>query len=316
MKQIYLYLMKMFTLLILVTIMIMLSVAFLTLLERKFLGYIQMRKGPNKISIMGMLQPFSDAIKLLSKEFSFAMSINFIYYIFSPILSLVLILMMWMIYPIWVNFMIFKLGLVYLLCCFSLGVYGLLMSGWSSNSSYSMLGSIRGVSQSISYEVSLAIILIIPMLMLNKMNFIYLFNMQMMGGWNMMFMWPLGVMFFFSIMAELNRTPFDFSEGESELVSGFNIEYSSVGFILIFLSEYASIMFLSFLFSIFFLGGDYMDMNFYLKILFLSIMVIWIRGTMPRFRYDLLMYLCWMIILPISLNYMFYMIILKFYMFK
>nr|AFN27604.1 NADH dehydrogenase subunit 1 [Diadromus collaris] len=295
---------------IMVMISILISVAFLTLMERKFLSYIQIRKGPNKLGLIGILQPFSDAIKLMMKEFYLINKLNYMIYLISPMISLILILMMWLIYPFYSNYFMMKLGLMYLMCCLSLGVYSLLMSGWSSNSSYSMLGSLRSLAQSISYEVSLSIIMIIPMFLIDNFNFMNLMYYQE-NIWLFIFMWPLGLMFLFSIMAELNRTPFDFSEGESELVSGFNIEYMSSGFVLLFLSEYASILFLSFLFNLLFLGSKMINMMFYLKMMFLVILIIWIRGTLPRFRYDLLMYLCWLMILPFSLNYMFYMIFFK-----
>lgn len=222
---------------------------------------------------------------------------------------------MWIIYPFWVNYLRFRVGLIYLLCCFRLGVYGILIAGWSSNSIYSLLGSIRSLAQSISYEVRLAIIIIIPIILIERLNFNNLLNNQLIGYWFIIFMWPLGILFFFRIIAELNRTPFDFSEGESELVSGFNVEYRRVGFVIIFLSEYARILFLRFIFCIFYLGGNFIRFIFYLKILFISFIIIWIRGTLPRFRYDILIYLCWVIILPFSLNYLFYIIFFKIYIY-
>lgn len=289
--------------------------AFLTLIERKFLRYIQIRKGPNKIGILGLIQPFSDAIKLLSKEFQLNLKLNFIIYILSPIFRLILILIIWIIYPFWSNFIIIKLRLLYLICCLRLRVYGLLISGWSSNSSYSLLGSLRSLAQSISYEVRLSIIIIIPIFLINDINIIKLYYYQNFN-WLVIILWPLRLVFFFRIIAELNRTPFDFSEGESELVSGFNIEYGRIGFILIFLSEYSRILFIRFLYCLIFLGGDFFKFIFYLKIIILSFLIIWIRGTLPRFRYDLLIYLCWLVILPFSLNYMCYIIFFKIIIFK
>nr|AZL93089.1 NADH dehydrogenase subunit 1 [Amblyjoppa sp. ZJUH_2016002] len=309
MKQFYLNMIMLNIMMILVMVSVLISVAFLTLLERKFLGYIQIRKGPNKLGILGLLQPFSDAIKLMMKEFYFMNKLNYLIYVISPMFSLILILMMWMIYPFWSNYLMMMFGLLYLMCCLSLSVYGMLLSGWSSNSSYSMLGSLRSLAQSISYEVSLSIIMIIPMLLIDSMNFMNLsFNLN---NWMIIYMWPLGMVFLFSIMAELNRTPFDFSEGESELVSGFNVEFMSSGFVLLFLSEYASIIFLSFLFNLIFFSGNNLGLEFFLKMLFMVILIIWVRGTLPRFRYDLLMYFCWLMILPFSLNYMFYMVFFK-----
>lgn len=305
------YLFNLILNLLLVTIIILISVAFLTLMERKFLSYIQIRKGPNKVGFIGLIQPFRDAIKLLSKEIIFINKVNLLIYIYSPILRFILIIIIWIIYPFWVNNLRIKIGLIYLICCLRLGVYGLILSGWASNSSYSLLGSIRSLAQSISYEVRLSIIIIIPILLLDNFNLNNLFYIQKNRIWLIIYIWPLSLIFFFSIIAELNRTPFDFSEGESELVSGFNVEYRRVGFILIFLSEYARILFLRFLFRLFYLGGDYFNLNFYLKILLIVFIVIWIRGSLPRFRYDLLIYICWLIILPFTLNYIFYIILFK-----
>nr|AZL93385.1 NADH dehydrogenase subunit 1 [Pimpla luctuosa] len=309
MKQINIYMYMSMIILILVVIMILISVAFLTLMERKLLGYIQIRKGPNKLGFMGLLQPFSDAIKLLSKEDFIMYKLNYLYYYISPIYSLILTLMMWMIYPFLSNLMMLNYGMIYLMCCLGLGGYGLLIAGWSSNSSYAMLGSLRSLAQSISYEVSLVIIMISSLLLINSFN-LNNFNLFQEKCWMVMFMWPISMMFFFSIMAELNRTPFDFSEGESELVSGFNVEYSSGSFVLIFLSEYSSILFMSFLYILFYVGSKY-EFYFYLNIMLLSFLILWIRGTLPRFRYDLLMYFCWLMILPFSLNYMMFMLMFK-----
>lgn len=295
---------------ILVIIRVLISVAFLTLIERKFLGYIQIRKGPNKLGFLGLLQPFSDAIKLLMKEFYLIFKLNYLIYIISPIISLILILMIWLIYPFYSNYLIIIFGLIYLICCLRLGVYRLIISGWSSNSSYSILGSIRSLAQSISYEVRLSIIMIIPIFLVDRIRFISLIYFHK-SNWLIIYIWPLRIVFLFRIMAELNRTPFDFSEGESELVSGFNVEYISSGFILLFLSEYARILFLRFLFNLIFLGIRNFSILFFIKIIFLVTLVVWIRGTLPRFRYDLLIYFCWLIILPFSLNYIFYIIFFK-----
>nr|UVU30540.1 NADH deshydrogenase subunit 1 [Xorides funiuensis] len=304
MKQIYIYMMMTLLFLILVLLMILISVAFLTLMERKILGYIQIRKGPNKLGILGILQPFSDAIKLLSKEYIFMIKLNYFLFFFSPMFMFLMIMVIWLIYPFYCNLLSLNYSLIFLLCCLSFSSYGMMMSGWSSNSAYSMLGSVRSLSQSISYEVSLSIILLSLILLVDNFNLL-MYNFYQSFLWFIIYLMPLSLMFFVSLMAELNRSPFDFSEGESELVSGFNVEYSSGGFILIFLSEYSSILFMSFLYVMFFMGGDFYSFYFYLKILFLSILIIWIRGSLPRFRYDLLMYLCWMLILPMSLYYLF-----------
>uniref|UniRef100_UPI00315C7A7F NADH dehydrogenase subunit 1 n=1 Tax=Vanessula milca TaxID=311138 RepID=UPI00315C7A7F len=286
---------------------VLIGVAFLTLLERKILGYIQIRKGPNKMGYMGLLQPFSDAIKLFSKEQIYLNYSNYLVYYFSPIMSFILSLMVWMLIPYMFNMFMFNLGILFFLCCTSVGVYTLMIAGWSSNSNYSLLGGLRAVAQTISYEVSMSLIMMSSIVMIMDFNLVKFFNYQLMI-WFIFLMMPLSLCFLSSLMAETNRTPFDFAEGESELVSGFNIEYSSGGFALIFLAEYSSILFMSLLFVIIYMGGFNLTFMFYLKLVFLSFFFIWVRGTLPRYRYDKLMYLCWKIYLPVSLNFLlFYM---------
>nr|YP_009537947.1 NADH dehydrogenase subunit 1 [Athyma pravara]AYN60677.1 NADH dehydrogenase subunit 1 [Athyma pravara] len=282
---------------------VLIGVAFLTLLERKVLGYIQIRKGPNKMGMMGILQPFCDAIKLFSKEQAYLNYSNYFSFYFSPIVSFMLSLMIWMIIPYVFNMVVFNLGLLFFLCCTSIGVYTLLIAGWSSNSNYSLLGGLRAVAQTISYEVSLSLILMSSIILIMDFNMLKFSEYQYLV-WLMMMMMPLSMCFLSSLMAETNRTPFDFAEGESELVSGFNIEYSSGGFALIFLAEYSSILFMSLLFVIIYMGGYDLNLMFYLKLVFLSFFFIWVRGTLPRYRYDKLMYLCWKSYLPLSLNYL------------
>nr|WIM00499.1 NADH dehydrogenase subunit 1 [Polyura dolon] len=289
---------------------VLIGVAFLVLLERKVLGYIQIRKGPNKVGFLGLLQPFSDAIKLFSKEQIYLNYSNYIYYYFSPVLSFMLGLMSWMVIPYYFNMIMFNMGILFFLCCASLGVYTVMIAGWSSNSNYSLLGGLRAVAQTISYEVSLALIMLSSIMLIMDFNLIKFANYQEMI-WFLMMMMPLSLCFLSSLMAETNRTPFDFAEGESELVSGFNTEYSSGGFALIFLAEYSSILFMSLLFVIMYMGGYDLSLFFYLKIMLISFSFIWIRGTLPRYRYDKLMYLCWKSYLPISLNYLLFFIGLK-----
>lgn len=288
----------------------------MTLIERKLLGYIQIRKGPNKLGFLGLLQPFSDAIKLLAKEDYTIFKLNYLFYYIAPIFRLVLTLIIWIIYPFIRNLIIINYRIIYLICCLGLGGYGLLISGWSSNSSYAILGSIRSLAQSISYEVRLSIIILSSFLLINNFNLSNLIIYQN-NCWILLYIWPIRLIFFFRIMAELNRTPFDFSEGESELVSGFNVEYRRGGFVLIFLSEYSRILFLRLLFSILYIRSvEYLNLILCIKIILLSFLILWIRGTLPRFRYDLLIYLCWLIILPFSLNYIFYIILFKLIIFK
>nr|AQT38634.1 NADH dehydrogenase subunit 1 [Megathymus violae] len=295
---------------IILIIGVMIGVAFLTLLERKILGYIQIRKGPNKVGFMGLLQPFSDAIKLFSKEQVYLLNANYLIYYFCPIIGFVLSLLIWVLIPYYFNLISFNLGVLFFLCCISLGVYTIMIAGWSSNSNYSLLGGMRAVAQTISYEVSLSLILLSSILMILDFNLVK-FNIYQSLVWFFFLMFPLSLCMLSSSLAETNRTPFDFAEGESELVSGFNVEYSSGGFALIFLAEYSSILFMSLLFTLIYLGGYSLSLIFYLKMVFISFIFIWVRGTLPRYRYDKLMYLCWKIYLPISLNYLLLFIGLK-----
>ncbi|YP_009473452.1 NADH dehydrogenase subunit 1 (mitochondrion) [Choristoneura fumiferana] len=282
---------------------VLIGVAFLTLLERKVLGYIQIRKGPNKLGFTGILQPFSDAIKLFTKEQTYPLFSNYLVYYFSPIFSFFLSLLIWMVIPYYFNMISFNLGFLFFFCCTSLGVYTLMISGWSSNSNYSLLGGLRAVAQTISYEVSLALIMLSVIIMIMDFNLVK-FNYYQSMIWFMFMMMPLSLCWLSSSLAETNRTPFDFAEGESELVSGFNIEYSSGGFALIFLAEYSSILFMSMLFILMYMGGYDLSLFFYLKLVFISFFFIWVRGTLPRYRYDKLMYLAWKSYLPLSLNFL------------
>nr|YP_010240548.1 NADH dehydrogenase subunit 1 [Nothybus sumatranus]QTF87889.1 NADH dehydrogenase subunit 1 [Nothybus sumatranus] len=284
-------------------ICVLVSVAFLTLLERKVLGYIQLRKGPNKVGIMGIPQPFCDAIKLFTKEQTYPLMSNYISYYFSPIISLFLSLVVWLCMPIFVKLYSFNLGVLFFLCCTSLGVYTVMIAGWSSNSNYALLGGLRAVAQTISYEVSMALVLLCFIFLIGSYNW-YDFYIYQKYIWFFFILFPLSMIWLSISLAETNRTPFDFAEGESELVSGFNVEYSSGGFALIFLAEYASILFMSMLFCVLFLGADIFSFLFYFKLMFLSFVFIWVRGTLPRFRYDKLMYLTWKCYLPFSLNYL------------
>nr|CAH59776.1 NADH dehydrogenase subunit 1 [Rhagades brandti] len=306
-------LMILFGVLILI-IGVLVGVAFLTLLERKVLGYIQIRKGPNKLGFLGMLQPFSDAIKLFTKEQIYPKFSNYMSYYFSPVISFLLSLMVWLIMPYYFNMISFNLGMLFFFCIISLGVYTVMIAGWSSNSNYSMLGGLRAVAQTISYEVSLALIMLSGIMFIMDFNLMK-FNLYQNLIWFIFLMLPISLCWLSSSLAETNRTPFDFSEGESELVSGFNIEYSSGGFALIFLAEYSSILFMSMFFSLMYLGGYNLSILFYLKLVFIGFLFIWVRGTLPRYRYDKLMYLAWKTYLPISLNFLMFLMGLKIYFF-
>nr|APA38582.1 NADH dehydrogenase subunit 1 [Phormia regina] len=298
---------------LLLIIFVLVSVAFLTLLERKVLGYIQIRKGPNKVGIAGIPQPFCDAIKLFTKEQTYPLLSNYISYYFSPIFSLFLSLLVWMCMPMFVKLFSFNLGLLFFLCCTSLGVYTVMIAGWSSNSNYALLGGLRAVAQTISYEVSLALVLLSFIFLMGGYNMLMFYKYQMFI-WFLFIMFPMALVWFSISLAETNRTPFDFAEGESELVSGFNVEYSSGGFALIFLAEYASILFMSMLFCVMFLGSDVFSFFFYIKLTFVSFMFIWVRGTLPRFRYDKLMYLAWKSFLPFSLNFLLFFVGFKIFL--
>nr|YP_010287467.1 NADH dehydrogenase subunit 1 [Ophthalmitis albosignaria]UKT61798.1 NADH dehydrogenase subunit 1 [Ophthalmitis albosignaria]UNP54272.1 NADH dehydrogenase subunit 1 [Ophthalmitis albosignaria] len=292
---------------------VLIGVAFLTLLERKVLGYIQIRKGPNKVGLIGILQPFSDAIKLFTKEQTFPIYSNYFSYYFSPVIGFILSLMIWMLIPYYFNLVSFNLGVLFFFCCTSLGVYTVMVAGWSSNSNYALLGGLRSVAQTISYEVNLALIFLSSIILIMDFNLVKFSEYQNMV-WFLFIMFPLGLMWISSMMAETNRTPFDFAEGESELVSGFNVEYSSGGFALIFLAEYSSILFMSMLFVLVYLGGYNMTLFFYFKLVFISFVFIWVRGTLPRYRYDKLMYLSWKSYLPVSLNFLLFYMGLKIFL--
>nr|QXM16947.1 NADH dehydrogenase subunit 1 [Neoneuromus coomani] len=294
-------------------ICVMVGVAFLTLLERKVLGYVQIRKGPNKVGFWGIPQPFCDAIKLFTKEQTYPVMSNYLMYYFSPIISLFLVLMTWMVFPMEWGMWSFNLGVLFFLCCLSLGVYTVMIAGWSSNSNYALLGGLRAVAQTISYEVSLALILMSFILLISSFSLFDLYKYQKFI-WFMFISFPMMLVWFVSCLAETNRTPFDFAEGESELVSGFNVEYSSGGFALIFLAEYASILFMSMLLILLFIGGDVFSFIFYIKLSLISFMFIWVRGTLPRYRYDMLMYLAWKSFLPLSLNYLVFFVGLKIFL--
>nr|YP_010728566.1 NADH dehydrogenase subunit 1 [Helota yehi]WEA76652.1 NADH dehydrogenase subunit 1 [Helota yehi] len=293
---------------------VLIGVAFLTLLERKVLGYIQIRKGPNKVGFIGLVQPFSDAIKLFSKEQIYPYMSNFNLYYLCPVINLFLSLLIWMCMPFITLNLNFNFSLLFFLSVSSLSVYSIMLAGWSSNSNYSLLGSLRSVAQTISYEVSLALILMSFMFLILNVNIFDLMKFQL-NIWFLFIMFPLCMMWLVSGLAETNRTPFDFAEGESELVSGFNVEYSSGGFAMLFLAEYSSILFMSMLSVFLFMGGNLLSWMFFMKLVFVSFFWIWVRGTLPRFRYDKLMYLSWKSYLPVSLNLLLLYLSLKMFIF-
>nr|YP_009164809.1 NADH dehydrogenase subunit 1 [Lamellibrachia satsuma]YP_010938132.1 NADH dehydrogenase subunit 1 [Lamellibrachia barhami]AKR07097.1 NADH dehydrogenase subunit 1 [Lamellibrachia satsuma]WLD05632.1 NADH dehydrogenase subunit 1 [Lamellibrachia barhami] len=287
-------------------LMVLMAMAFFTLLERKVLGYIQIRKGPNKVSLMGLPQPFADAIKLFTKELSLPTSSNLYPFIYSPIMGLSLALLFWSLYP-YSSPMYFPMyGALLFLCISSLNVYATLSAGWSSNSKYALLGAIRSIAQTISYEVSMALTLLSALIILLSFNLILMTSSQ--WSWVALMFPPLFMIWFITSLAETNRTPFDLSEGESELVSGFNVEFSAGSFALIFMAEYTNILTMSLFTSIFFFGmipmSMFTDIPLILKTMFFAFLFIWVRGTLPRMRYDKLMNLAWKSFLPLSLSIM------------
>nr|QHD26822.1 NADH dehydrogenase subunit 1 [Hemifusus tuba] len=300
-------------------ICILLAVAFFTLLERKGLSYIQIRKGPNKVGFMGLPQPIADAAKLLTKEIAKPTMANYSPYFMAPILSFILALLLWQLYPSLYSCSYFKWGILFFLCVSGMNVYGTLLAGWASNSKYALLGSLRAIAQTISYEVSMILVLLFPLFLVGSFSFIEIKESQEFI-WLTFLMIPVSLMWFVTCIAETNRAPFDFAEGESELVSGFNIEYGAAGFALIFLAEYANILVMSLFSSLLFFGGSSLmfiesDLGFMLKVLFFAFVFIWVRGSYPRFRYDLLMSLTWKGFLPASLSFLLLIAILASYLY-
>nr|AKM70143.1 NADH dehydrogenase subunit 1 [Greenidea kuwanai] len=279
---------------------VFMSVAFFSLLERKILGYMQLRKGPNKFFLKGIFPPMSDGLKLFFKEVNYPNKMNFFFFLFSPVLGLLISVFFWFIYPyIGLNYLM-SFGLIFMFCCSSFMVYIFLLISWSSNSNYSVLGMIRFISQMISYEVSMMIIILNLMFLINSFNlndfFIYQINIKF-----FFFIFLLFFMLLISFLAKKNRSPFDFSEGEKKKISGFKMEFGSFSFIFIFMSENMKMMFLGMLIFEKFFG--LMKKKIYLKIFILFFMFLEIgeRGPLPRFRNEKLKYLIWKSILPFSL---------------
>nr|WEY35189.1 NADH dehydrogenase subunit 1 [Eubalaena australis]WEY35202.1 NADH dehydrogenase subunit 1 [Eubalaena australis]WEY35267.1 NADH dehydrogenase subunit 1 [Eubalaena australis]WEY35306.1 NADH dehydrogenase subunit 1 [Eubalaena australis]WEY35319.1 NADH dehydrogenase subunit 1 [Eubalaena australis] len=286
---------------------ILLAVAFLTLVERKILGYMQFRKGPNIVGPHGLLQPFADAIKLFTKEPLRPATSSTTMFIIAPVLALTLALTMWSPLPMPYPLINMNLGVLFMLAMSSLAVYSILWSGWASNSKYALIGALRAVAQTISYEVTLAIILLSVLLMNGSFTLSTLATTQE-HLWLIFPTWPLAMMWFISTLAETNRAPFDLTEGESELVSGFNVEYAAGPFALFFLAEYANIIMMNMFTTILFLGTfhdphtpELYTTNLIIKTLLLTMSFLWIRASYPRFRYDQLMHLLWKSFLPLTL---------------
>nr|YP_009092217.1 NADH dehydrogenase subunit 1 [Lasiopodomys mandarinus]AHG30920.1 NADH dehydrogenase subunit 1 [Lasiopodomys mandarinus] len=297
------YLINILTLLVPVLI----AMAFLTLVERKMLGYMQLRKGPNIVGPYGILQPFADAMKLFIKEPLRPLTTSTTLFILAPTLSLSLALSLWIPLPMPHPLINLNLGVLFILATSSLSVYSILWSGWASNSKYSMFGALRAVAQTISYEVTMAMILLSVILMNGSFSIQSLIFTQE-PLWLLIPTWPLAMMWFISTLAETNRAPFDLTEGESELVSGYNVEYAAGPFALFFMAEYMNIILMNALSTIVFMGPLHKTLipelyttDFMLKTLILTTLFLWIRASYPRFRYDQLMHLLWKNFLPLTL---------------
>lgn len=283
----------------------LIAIAFYTLIERKFLGYFQLRKGPNKPSLMGIPQPFADAIKLFVKEQAKPTISNNILFIAAPAIRLILAIIIWILYPHQYQAIFIPLGILYFLCVSRLNVYPTFIAGWCSNSKYALLGRLRGVAQTISYEVTIAIILISALLILSRLDITIISIYQY--SWVILIFFPLIIIWFITTLAETNRTPFDFAEGESELVSGFNTEYRSGLFAIIFIAEYTNILIIRLVSATLFCGTLFIlsplaRIFIVLKTMFFATLFVWVRATIPRIRYDHLIYLTWKNFLPIIIG--------------
>ena len=299
-----------------VVVPLLIAVAYLTLAERRVIGFMQLRKGPNVVGPFGMFQPFADALKLMAKETILPAGADKVVFIIAPMLTFVLALVAWAVIPFDAGLVLadINVGILYLFAISSLGVYGVIMAGWASNSKYAFLGALRSAAQMVSYEVSMGLVIISVLICVGSLNLSVIFEAQQ-GMWFALPLLPMFIVFFISTLAETNRAPFDLPEGESELVAGYFVEYSSMSFALFFLGEYANMILMSAMTTVLFLGGwlppfDFAPFTwipgpiwFVLKIMLCLFVFLWVRATTPRYRYDQLMRLGWKIFLPFSLIY-------------
>lgn len=298
-----------------IVIPVLISVAYLTLAERKIMGAIQQRIGPNVVGFFGFLQPLADGLKLLLKETVLPTNANILSFIFAPILTLFLSLFGWSLIPFSESclFADLDLGILFLFMVSSLSVYGIILSGWSSNSRYAFFGALRSAAQMVSYEVSIGLLLISILVCVGSLNFLLIVNFQKITFFIVPF-FPLFLMFLICILAETNRAPFDLPEAESELVSGYNVEYAAMGFALFFLAEYSAMIIMSALTTLLFIGGwiFFSDLSFLpsfvfaFKLSFILFFFIWVRASFPRYRVDQLMRLSWKFLLPLILSFIFF----------
>nr|YP_010230710.1 NADH dehydrogenase subunit 1 [Bathymodiolus marisindicus]WIW39671.1 NADH dehydrogenase subunit 1 [Bathymodiolus septemdierum]QSV10387.1 NADH dehydrogenase subunit 1 [Bathymodiolus marisindicus]WIW39684.1 NADH dehydrogenase subunit 1 [Bathymodiolus septemdierum]WIW39697.1 NADH dehydrogenase subunit 1 [Bathymodiolus septemdierum]WIW39710.1 NADH dehydrogenase subunit 1 [Bathymodiolus septemdierum] len=279
----------------------LLAVGWFTLVERKVLGYIMTRKGPNKVGVLGLMQPMSDGAKLFSKEILIPTYSNFVPFLICPVVTFFIALLLWLLYPFHSSEGVFVCGVLFYLANSGANVYGVMVAGWSSNSKYALLGAMRAMAQSISYEVSMALVLLGCVFMVGSMH-LQSIKLWQEGSFFIMgvAILPLFMVWLISMLAETNRAPFDFVEGESELVSGFNVEYSSGGFALIYMAEYSNMLFNSLFTCAMFLGSS--DMFMVSQAWGFLFLFLWARGTFPRFRYDMLMSLAWKTFLGVVLG--------------
>ncbi|MBN8532008.1 MAG: NADH-quinone oxidoreductase subunit NuoH [Alphaproteobacteria bacterium] len=299
---------------LLIVVPLLISVAYLTLMERKVIAAMQLRKGPNIVGFFGLLQPFADGLKLICKETILPTDASKLVFVIAPMLTFTLALIGWAVIPFGDGMVLadINVGVLYLLAISSLGVYGIIMAGWASNSKYAFLGAIRSAAQMVSYEVSIGFVIVCVLLVVGSLNLTEIVKAQQ-NVWFCIPLFPMFVVFFISALAETNRHPFDLPEAEAELVAGYNVEYSSMTFALFFLGEYANMILMSGITTILFLGGWLPPFQweplllvpgpvwFLVKILFCLFVFIWVRATLPRYRYDQLMRLGWKVFLPLSL---------------